>query len=95
MDAAVAHYRAEAGVSVAEDFVDALQATLARIAEFPATGSPRFGYELDLPGLRTRRVGRFPYLVFYQDMGHLIDVWRVLHQSRDMAQWLAGLDGTP
>jgi toxin ParE1/3/4 len=91
IDFALQYYRTEGGASVATDFVDALQAALVRVAGSPSTGSPRFGYELDLPGLRTRRIGGFPYLIFYRDAGDFIDVWRVLHQNRDMARWLADL----
>jgi hypothetical protein len=34
----------------------------------PASGSPRFSHELDIPGLRHWAVQGFPYLVFYRDL---------------------------
>jgi toxin ParE1/3/4 len=31
---------------------------------------------------------RFPYLVFYFESKDQIDVWRVLHDGRDIPAWL-------
>ena len=41
-------------------------------------------YALDLPGLRSWPLKRFPYLVFYVEHADHVDVWRVLHQNRDI-----------
>ena len=38
--------------------------------------------------LRFRQCKRFPYLVFYVEGAHPIDIWRVLHGSRDIPGWL-------
>lgn len=65
-------------------FVDALEAAYQHIGRAPAAGSPRHAHELNLPGLRCWRCARYPYLVFYMEHDHRIDVWRVLHSSRDM-----------
>lgn len=46
--------------------------------------------ELDLPGLRHRRVSGFPYLVFYSLDGAAVRVWRVLHEERDIPAHLRG-----
>ena len=70
------------------NFVDALEDTLQQIGERAASGSPRHAHELDVPGLRFRSVGRFPYLVFYVERDADIDVWRVLHGARDIPSWL-------
>ena len=69
-------------------FVDALQQTYLQIQRHPATGSPRYAHELHLPGLRFRQCKRFPYLVFYIETERQIDIWRVLHGSRDIPAWL-------
>lgn len=89
IDAAVDHYAAEAGEAVALRFVDALERTLRLIARHPAAGSPRLGYELQLPGLRTHGLRGFPHLVFYVERQDDIDVWRVLDGRRDIPAWLA------
>jgi toxin ParE1/3/4 len=50
----------------------------------PATGAPRYAHALNLPGLRSWPLKRHPYLVFYVQRADPIDVWRVLHGSRDI-----------
>ena len=88
IDEAVEHYLGEAGPVVALAFIDALEDARRRIGEQPAAGSPRYAHELDIPGLRSRTVRRFPYLVFYVERPADIDVWRVLHEARDIPAWM-------
>ena len=90
VDEAIDHYLLEAGQRVALGFVDALESALDAIARNPAACSPRHGFELDLPGLRSRMLKRYPYLVFYVETDDRIDVWRVLHAHRDIPAWLQG-----
>ena len=58
------------------------------IQRHPATGSPRYAHELNLPGLRFWSLKRFSYLVFYMEGPEVVDVWRVLHSRRDIPAWL-------
>lgn len=88
IEAAVDHYAAEAGEAIALRFVDALEQSFRMIARHPAAGSPRLGYELQLPSVRTHGLRGFPYLVFYVEREDHIDVWRVLHGRRDIPAWL-------
>ena len=88
IDEAVEHYLAEAGSAVALAFIDALDDTRRRIGEQPASGSPRYAHELDIPGLRVQSTGKFPYLVFYVEKDSEVDVWRVLHTARDIPAWM-------
>ncbi|MFD3508896.1 type II toxin-antitoxin system RelE/ParE family toxin [Nocardia sp. NPDC058666] len=75
----------DAGVpAAANGFVDALQATYRLIGLHPGIGSSFYAHELDVPGLRSRALAKYPYLVFYLERTDRIDVWRVLHQSRDL-----------
>ena len=85
---AVEHYLAEAPAAVALGFIDALEEAFRRMGEHPASGSPRYERELDLPGLRSWVVRGFPYLVFYVEREADVDVWRVLHATRDIPAWL-------
>jgi len=85
---AVDFYAREAGERVALAFIDALQRAYGAIARRPAAGSPRFAHELNLPGLRSRPLKRFPHLVFYVDREDHVDVWRVLHTQQDIPAWL-------
>jgi toxin ParE1/3/4 len=88
IDEAVDHYLAEAGERVALGFIDALERAFRHIARHPATGSPRYGHELDLPGLRSWPLKRYPYLIFYVERDDHVDVWRVLHGQRDIPAWM-------
>lgn len=84
-DFAIEHYLAEAGADVALGFIDALEQAYAKIGAAPATGSPRWAHELNLPGLRSCNLRGYPWLVFYIEHGEHIDVWRILHAKRDIA----------
>ena len=88
VDAAVAYYRAEADQPAALGFIDALEQAYAHIGRHPATGSPRYAHELNLPGTRSWPLSRYPYLVFYVEHKDYIDVWRVLHGERDIPSWM-------
>ena len=88
IDEAIAHYLAEAGPAIALDFVDALEVARRQIGEQPGSGSPRYAHEMDIPGLRFRSAGKFPYLIFYVERETEIDVWRVLHGARDIPAWM-------
>ncbi len=68
---------------------DSLEA-FAGIARNPAAGFPRYSHELGVPGLRTRPVRRFPFLVFYKEGVDHVGVWRVLHAQRDVPAQLVG-----
>jgi toxin ParE1/3/4 len=86
------HPLKEAGQAVASGFFDALKAAFEHIAPHPATGSPRYAHELNLPGLRAWPLTRYPYLVFYVERAGHIDVWRVLHGHRDIPAWMQAPD---
>jgi toxin ParE1/3/4 len=95
VDAAIEHYLNENAKLAALGFIKALEQAYIDIGRHPATGSPRYAHELDLPGLRSWPLTRHPYLVFYIERAHYIDVWRVLHAQHDIPGWLgpdAGMD---
>lgn len=88
VDEALDHYTDEAGADVALRFIDALSDAYRAIGSRPGIGSPRYAHELELPGLRSRKLRKFPYLVFYLERDDHIDVWRVLHAQRDIPSWM-------
>jgi toxin ParE1/3/4 len=92
VDDAVAYYLEEGAASVALDFIDALEQAYTHIGRHPGTGSPRYGHELDLAGLRSWTLSRYSYLVFYVERPDHIDVWRVLHGQRDIPAWMQDPD---
>lgn len=92
IDGAIDHYLAEAGRDIAFGFIAALEAALEHMGRHPATGSPRHGHDLALPGLRSWPLRRYPYLIFYIEGADHLDVWRVLHAERDIPASLRGPD---
>lgn len=88
VDDAIAYYLAEGSEQAAMGFIDALEQAYAHIGRHPATGSPRYAHELNLPGLRSWLLTRYPHLVFYVERPEHIDVWRVLHGQRDIPAWM-------
>ena len=88
VDAAIAYYLYEDAEQVALGFIDALEQAYVHIGHHPGTGSPRYGHELNLPGLRVWPLTRYPHLVFYVERPDHIDVWRVLHGQRDIPAWM-------
>lgn len=94
VDEAVAYYIEEEAPSAALGFIDALARAYAHISRHPATGSPRYAHELNLPGLRCWPLPPYPHLVFYVEHAEHIDVWRVLHGQRDIPAWMRAPDPT-
>ena len=88
VEEAIDHYLVEATAKVALGFVDEFEKAYAHIARFPASGSPRYAHQLGLADLRFWPLGRYPYLVFYVERDEHIDVWRVLHEQRDIPAWM-------
>jgi toxin ParE1/3/4 len=78
----------EESPDLALKFIDALEQACSHIQKHPGTGSPRYAYELDIPGLRSWPLRRFPYLLFYRESSESIDLWRMLHGQRDIPAWL-------
>ena len=88
VDGTIGHYLSESAEQAALGFIDALEKAYAHIARHPATGSPRYAHALNIPGLRSWPLTRYPYLVFFMEREGHIDVWRVLHRQRDIPAWL-------
>ncbi|WP_137919855.1 type II toxin-antitoxin system RelE/ParE family toxin [Hydrogenophaga sp. 2FB] len=93
VDEAIAYYLDEHAEQAASGFIDALEKAFAHIGRHPATGSPRYAHELNLPGLRTWPLTRYPQRVFYVEHPDHVDVWRVLHGQRDIPAWMQEPDG--
>ena len=89
VEKAIGYYLEVANPATALGFVDALEAAYTHIGRNPATGSPRYAHELNLPGVRAWPLKKYPYLIFYVELDQRIDVWRVLHMATDIPGWLA------
>lgn len=92
VEGAVQWYAEQEGERTANEFLDALAAAYTHIARHPRTGSPRWALVLNMAGLRSWTLDRYPWLVFYVQRGDHIEVLRVLHAARDITAALAGSD---
>lgn len=88
VDEAIDFYLEEGGEDTARRFIDALEQAYLHVGRHPTSCSPRYSHELDIPALRCWPVTPFPHLVFYLDRQDHVDVWRVLHGSRDIPAWM-------
>ncbi len=89
IEQAAGHCFAEGGTALELRFIDALHAAVIRIAGNSGIGSPRCAAALAIPGLRFWRLTRFPYLIFYVERQEQVDIWRVLHEQRDIPRRFA------
>ena len=92
IDSALDYLLEQATPSVAHRFIDAVESAFTHLAHFPESGSPRLAQELEIPDLRSWPLRGFPYLICYVARHETVDIWRVLHQQRDIPNWLSGLD---
>ena len=93
VDDAIDYYLGEGAGQAATGFVDALEEAYAHIGRHPASGSQSYAIELNLPGLRSWPLTRYPYLVFYVEHPDRVNVWRVMHGQRDIPAWMQESDG--
>ena len=84
IEAAMTHYRNEAGPEIAFEFIDTLEGAINHIRQHPLSGSLRFASELEIPELRSWSLQKFPYLIFYVSNKNRVDIWRVLHARRNI-----------
>lgn len=92
LDDAFNYYRDNAGAKVAEDFAIEFARATRLISEFPGLGSPRYSFDTGLDKIRFMPLRKFPYLIFYSEEGHYIDVWRVLHSHMNIPEHLSSSD---
>jgi toxin ParE1/3/4 len=84
VDEAVSSYLNQHSEEAALGLVDALEDACALLSRYPAIGAARYAHELDIPGLQSWPLPRFPCVIFYVEQDDHIDVWRVLHGRRDI-----------
>ncbi|TDG03228.1 type II toxin-antitoxin system RelE/ParE family toxin [Paraburkholderia guartelaensis] len=73
-------------------FIAEIEQAYAHLAKHPNIGSPRYAYELDIPGLRSWPLDRYPHVIFYVERTDHVEVWRVLNGKRDIPSWLLNDD---
>lgn len=95
LDRACDHYLSAAGTDVAVNFLHDFESAIELISNFPAMGSPKYGYEPSLAGIRFWPMKKFPFLIFYLETEQQIDVWRVMHGKMDITAELHDPDSLP
>jgi toxin ParE1/3/4 len=88
LSAALAFYAASGGERLSVGFAEAFEAAARIIAEHPGIGASTLTPSGGIAGLRSRRMRRFPYLIFYVEQPQQIDILRVLHAQRDLPKLL-------
>ena len=92
----VAHYvylYEEAGVSVADRFLDNAETSFALLVEHPQIGAPLTLRAPELAGMRKWKVDGFPnHLIFYMPEPSSVVIVRVLHGAQDWWQILGLLE---
>lgn len=91
-ESAIDYYLAEGAPDAALGFVDALEQAYTYLSRNAGTGSPRYGHELGVMGLRSWPLSTYPFLLFYLEHDEHIDIWRVLHTRRDIPVRMAAPD---
>ncbi|CAD6549799.1 hypothetical protein LMG27952_04919 [Paraburkholderia hiiakae] len=87
------HYLVDEGSEQAAlGFIAEIEQAYAHLAKHPNIGSLRYSYELDIPGLRSWSLDRYPHLIFYIERKDHVEVWRVLNGKRDIPAWLLSDD---
>ena len=91
-----AWYDREAGWSIAERYLKAVAATLARLADEPALGNGTGFDALELRGLRCRQVEKpfQKHLIFYRYNETTLSAERAVHGARDLPRRLAQPPGS-
>lgn len=92
LEQAFDYYLDSADAGVAEEFASDFARTTRLISEFPELGSPRYSFDTGLEEIRFWSMKKFPYLIFYIEAEHHIDVWRVLHSHMDIPEHLNDSD---
>ena len=83
---AICYYREQAGAVVAENFAIDIDEAYARIKQHTNIGSPRLAFDLDIDGIKSWALKRFPHQIFYEIQNNHIELWRILHPKRDITQ---------
>ena len=94
--AAIQYYAVTMRVpTAARGFVDEMQRAYELIKRNPDAGSPRLEAELGMPGLRSWKLPRYPYLIVYFRHPDAVDVVDVPHTRTNYVAALIDQLGSP
>jgi toxin ParE1/3/4 len=82
----VRYYEQTSSEQIALGFINALDQAFSQLGRYPQMGSPRPEYDLELDGIRSWPLKKFPHLIYYEIQSNHIELWRILHPKRDIPQ---------
>ena len=82
----ICYYREHAGTAIAESFAIEIDEAYARLNRHPNIGSPRLSYDLEIEGVKSWALKRFPHQIYYNVEADHVELWRILHPRRDLTQ---------
>jgi len=82
----VQYYEQTSSEQVALGFIHALEQAFSQLGRYPQMGSPRPEYDLNVDGIRSWSLKKFPHLIYYEIQDDHIELWRILHPKRDITQ---------
>ena len=82
----VQYYEQTSSEQIAISFINALDQAFSKLSRYPQMGSPRPEYDLELDGIRSWSLKKFPHLIYYEIQDDHIELWRILHPKRDITQ---------
>ena len=82
----VHYYEQTSSEQVSLGFINALDQAFSQLSRYPHMGSPRPEYDLELDGIRSWPLKKFPHLIYYEIQTDHIELWRILHPKRDIFQ---------
>ena len=88
VEVALSYYRSLMTPLVSDKFLAALEKSFNFLIRFPKAGSVRLGEQIGRSDIRSWPLNKYPYLVVYKELPDQVDVFRVLHQRRDLVKWM-------
>ncbi len=85
-DDVIDYYSEYAGTLISQNFALAIDEAYACLSRHPNIGSPRTALDLDIEGIKSWSLKRFPHQIYYRVFDDRIELCRVLHPKRDITQ---------
>lgn len=84
----IRYYERTSTEQITLSFINALDEAFTQLSRYPQMGSPRPEYELDLQGIRSWTLRKFPHQIYYEIQRNHIELWRIIHPKRNLTQMI-------
>jgi toxin ParE1/3/4 len=85
-DDVIDYYRQHAGTLISQNFASEVADAYACLSQHPNIGSPRPAFDLDIEGIKSWALKRFPHQIYYRVFNDRVELCQVLHPKRDINQ---------